>query len=153
MIVRTIATLCVAGTMLSGCLNMGPGQTVGTLGGAVAGGFIGSAIGGGSTGATIAGALIGGFIGSAVGASLDEQDRQRAAQAQYQALEYGQSGQQVNWQNPDGHAYGYATPGPVYQVNNYNCRDYTHTIYINGQAEIARGTACRNADGTWTPIS
>jgi YD repeat-containing protein len=152
MIVRTIATLCIAGTMLSGCLGMGPGQTVGTLGGAVAGGYIGSAIGGGSTGATIAGALIGGFIGSAIGASLDEEARRRAAQAQYQALEYGQSGQPVSWTDPDG-PYGYVTPGPTYQVNAYNCRDYTHTIYIDGQPQVARGTACRNPDGTWTPIT
>ncbi len=147
---RSIAALCLAGTVLSGCLGMGPGQGLGTFGGAVAGGAIGSAVSGGSTTGTIAGALIGGFIGGEIGRGLDEQARQRAAYAQYQALEYGQ---QMNWQSADGRAYGYTTPGPTYQVNAYTCREYTQTIYIDGVPQTARGQACRNPDGTWQMVS
>jgi surface antigen len=145
---RSFVVLCAAGTMLAGCVG-GPGQQLGTLGGAVAGGAIGSAISGGSTGGTIAGALIGGFFGGEIGRSLDEQSRQRAAYAQYQALEYGS---QANWQTPNG-PYGYTTPGPIYQVNAYSCRDFTQTIFIDGVPQTARGTACRNPDGTWTPVT
>ena len=36
-----------------------------------------------------------------------------------------------------------------YQRGGTDCRDYTHTIYINGRPETARGTACRQPDGTW----
>jgi len=33
-----------------------------------------------------------------------------------------------------------------------NCRQFTHTIYIDGKPQTARGTACRNPDGTWQPV-
>ena len=39
-----------------------------------------------------------------------------------------------------------------YQSNGLQCRPYTHTIYINGQPQVARGNACRNPDGTWTAV-
>src|SRR4051812_20299967 len=58
------AVLAVSLVGLGGCANMDR-QTVGTVGGAVAGGLVGSAIGG--TGATIAGAAVGGVIGNQVG--------------------------------------------------------------------------------------
>jgi osmotically inducible lipoprotein OsmB len=48
---------------LGGCATMDR-QTVGTVGGAVVGGLVGSAIGG--TGATIAGAAVGGVVGNQV---------------------------------------------------------------------------------------
>ena len=48
---------------LGGCSTMDR-QTVGTVGGAVAGGLLGSAVGG--TGATIAGAAVGGVVGNQV---------------------------------------------------------------------------------------
>jgi hypothetical protein len=40
----------------------------------------------------------------------------------------------------------------TYQSNGLQCRPYTHTIYINGQPQVARGNACRNPDGTWTAV-
>ena len=57
------AVLAVSLLGLGGCATMDR-QTVGTVGGAVAGGLIGSAVGG--TGATIAGAAVGGVIGNQV---------------------------------------------------------------------------------------
>ncbi len=41
----------------------------------------------------------------------------------------------------------------VYQVNGAPCREYTETVYIDGKPQAARGTACRNPDGTWTAVS
>ena len=49
--------------------------------------------------------------------------------------------------------YGTIVPGPAYQQASNTCRQYTHTIYIDGKPQTARGAACRNPDGTWTPIS
>jgi len=69
-----------------------------------------------------------------------------------QALESGRSGAPVAWRNPDSGRYGNIVPGPAYQQNGMSCRPYTHTIYINGQPQVARGSACRNPDGTWTPV-
>ncbi|MGA9324185.1 MAG: RT0821/Lpp0805 family surface protein, partial [Xanthobacteraceae bacterium] len=73
--------------------------------------------------------------------------------AQMQALETGPSGAPVAWRNPDTGRYGNVVPGPAYQMNGEPCREYTHTVYIDGQPQTGRGTACRNADGSWTTIS
>jgi surface antigen len=82
---------------------------------------------------------------------MDDEDKQRAYAAQVQALESGQSGAPVAWRNPDSGRYGSVVPGPAYQSNGVSCRSYTHTIYIDGKPQTARGSACRNPDGTWTP--
>ena len=60
---KIISAAIVAASLLGlgGCANMDR-TTVGTVGGAVAGGLLGSAVGG--TGATIAGAAAGGFLGN-----------------------------------------------------------------------------------------
>ena len=133
----------------------GPRENTGTLVGAVAGGLIGSQFGG-TTGdrvaAGIAGAAIGGLIGNRIGAGMDDEDKQRAYAAQMQALEGGRSGAAVQWKNPDSGRYGSVVPGPAYQANGQQCRQYTHTIYIDGRPQVARGTACRNPDGSWTAV-
>ena len=61
----------------------------------------------------------------------------------------GQPGVGTPWRNPDSHHYGMVVPGRVYQNGGYNCRDYTHTVYIDGRPETMRGRACRNGDGSW----
>ncbi|HET8726982.1 MAG TPA: RT0821/Lpp0805 family surface protein [Alphaproteobacteria bacterium] len=139
-----------AGALLAGCTTGGTKQTVGSLGGAVAGGLVGSQIGGG-TGqliATGAGALLGAFLGSEIGASLDRADQMAAQQTAQRTFETVPTGQSATWRNPDSGHYGTITPTRTYQANNGYCRDYTHTIYIDGRAETARGTACRQSDGT-----
>jgi len=134
----------------------GPKENTGTLLGALGGAAIGSAFGGGVSG-HVAGALIGagvgGLIGNRIGASLDEDDRQRAYAAEVEALERGPAGAPVGWRNPSNGRYGSVVPGPAYVNNGRNCRAFTETIYIDGQPQTARGTACRNPDGSWTPIS
>ena len=40
-----------------------------------------------------------------------------------------------------------------YRVGSQDCRQYTHTVVQDGQTKTARGTACRNADGSWTPLT
>ena len=46
------------------------------------------------------------------------------------------------WRGESG-AYGYVAPGAV----EGDCRDFTHTIYINSRPNIGKGTACKSADG------
>ncbi|HEY7229443.1 MAG TPA: RT0821/Lpp0805 family surface protein [Pseudolabrys sp.] len=156
-----LVAAAVACVVLTGCAGspdgMGPGprENTGTLLGALGGAAIGSQFGGG-TGGHVAGALIGagigGLIGNRIGAALDDDDKQRAYAAQMDALERGQSGAPVSWRNPDSGRYGTVVPGPAYQQAGRNCRSYTHTVYIGGQPQTARGTACRNPDGTWTAV-
>jgi surface antigen len=96
--------------------------------------------------------VVGGIVGNEVGRQLDERDRQMAAAAEYQALEYGQPGAATPWDNPASQHRGQIVPGKPYQQGSLFCRSYTHTIYIGGQPQTARGTACRQPDGTWKTV-
>ena len=150
-----LASVLVVSLALTACQSTGNKQALGGISGGVIGGLLGSQIGSG-TGRVVAtgvGAGLGALIGSNIGAQLDQADQERLYYAQTQALESSPSGSRVEWRNPDSGRYGYVTPGPAYSVNNSNCRDYTHTIYIDGRAETARGTACRQSDGTWQPTT
>jgi len=99
------------------------------------------------------GAGFGGLWGEHAGNGLDDEDRRRAFVAELQALETGPSGAPVAWRNPESGRYGNVVPGPVYQENGVACREYTHTVYIDGSAQIEHGTACRTSDGTWVIVS
>ncbi len=154
--IRYVA-IALAGLSAAACSSdSAPKEVGGTAAGAVAGGVIGSAIGG-SPGSRFAGALagaaLGAFLGNRIGAALDDEDKRRAYAAQMQALETGPSGAPVAWRNPDSGRYGNVVPGPAYQVDGAPCRQYTHTVYIEGQPQTQRGTACRNPDGIWTTVS
>lgn len=64
-LILMLATIALAGSLLTGCANVSR-QDVGIAGGAVAGGLVGSAVSGGSTAATIGGAVGGAFLGREV---------------------------------------------------------------------------------------
>lgn len=133
--------------------GMGTKQTVGTAGGAVLGGLAGSAIGGGSgqLWATGAGALIGAFVGSSIGKSLDRADMEYHNSAVNQAYS-APLNQTINWSNPQSGHSGSVTPvrEGVNTATGGVCRQYRQTIVVDGQAETAMGTACKNSDGTWS---
>jgi surface antigen len=148
----------IAATALAGCAAdpYAPNQNTGAVAGAVAGGALGAILGGRGAGSRIAGAAIGaaagGLLGGAIGASMDEQDRQAAYAAEMQALEGGAPGAPVGWRSDHSEYYGTIVPSAYYSRGGQRCRDYSHTIYVRGRPEVARGTACRNSDGTWTPV-
>ena len=152
-----IAIVALASVVLAGCQGTGLGtkQTVGGLTGAVAGGIIGNQVGSGNGRviATAIGTALGAVVGSSIGRYMDENDQRYAYEAQNRALEYGRSGAPVTWSNPDSGRHGQVVPTQAYTTNNLTCRDYTHTIYIDGQPQTARGQACRQSDGTWKPVS
>ncbi len=97
-------------------------------------------------------ALNGGIIDPAVDASLSNQDRMRALEAEYRALEVAPSGQIVAWRGARGDVSGEVYAAQPYQVGSQNCRQYVHKIDSDGQSTTSRGTACRNDDGSWTPL-
>jgi len=147
-----IITVLTGTLALAGC--QASNETIGQATGAIAGGVLGNQVGGGSgrVAATIVGALAGGVIGGSIGRGLDQRSRDAALAAEYNALERGSAGQPVAWQGSNG-TYGQVVPQQPYQVGSQNCRRYTHTIYIDGTPQEASGTACRNPDGTWQPLS
>jgi surface antigen len=153
---RFFIPVCLVAGLAACAADSGPKEAGGTVVGAAAGGVIGNAIGG-ATGnrlaGTVIGAAVGGVVGNRIGASLDDDDRRRAYAAQVQALETGPSGAPVAWRNPDTGRYGNVVPGPAYQASGATCRPFTETIYVDGAPQMARGTACRNPDGTWTAVN
>ncbi|MGQ0674148.1 MAG: RT0821/Lpp0805 family surface protein [Hyphomicrobium sp.] len=141
---------------VAGCGQDGPNKAdTGLVVGAAAGGILGNQIGngGGRVAATAIGAVLGGIVGSEIGRSMDQQDRFLAQQAEFDAFERGRSGQGRQWRNPDNGHYGEIIPTRPYKRGVADCRDYTHKVYISGRPQAMRGTACRNADGTWTTVS
>jgi surface antigen len=93
-----------------------------------------------------------GVLGNGFGAVLDERDHQRAFAAEVQALEQGEPGEPVGWRGAAGRS-GTVVPGAPYETRGTRCRDYSHTIFMDGKPQTARATACRNPDGSWTPSS
>jgi len=69
---KILMTLLAAAALVSGCGSMGKGETIGTVGGAAAGGAVGSAVTGGSTVGTLGGAAVGGVVGNHVGDEYDK---------------------------------------------------------------------------------
>ena len=97
-------------------------------------------------------AELGRLIGTKIGAALNDDDRRLAYEAQIKALESGSPGAPMPWRNPASGRYGNIVPGPAYDRKGAQCRGYSHSVTINGQLEIARGTACRSTDGVWTAV-
>lgn len=151
---RIIAVAVVAAA-LAGCnqtSSMGNKEAGGTVIGALSGAAIGSAFGSGSgkMASVAAGAILGGLVGNAIGSQMDAEDRRQMEGAYYSSFS---TGMQSNWSNPRTGNYGNIVVGPpVYVRSGPVCRDFTNTVYIGGRPEIMRGQACRNPDGTWSPV-
>lgn len=129
-------------------------EKLGSLGGAVLGGIAGSQVGDGSgrLWAVGAGTLLGAFLGSEIGKSLDKADlvyAERAAEQAHQAP----VDETISWNNPEtGNAGDVTAVKDGYADSGRYCREYKQTIYIDGKAETAYGTACQNQDGSWQVI-
>ncbi|WP_109574818.1 hypothetical protein [Aminobacter sp. AP02] len=133
----------------------GSGCTTSGLGG---GGGIVPSLGGGDSSASSGkvatrniNAMDGGLIGGSIGSGLSDSDRRKALEAEYRALEYGQGGQAVAWKG-EGRS-GEVVAAQPYRVGSQDCRQYSQTVFTSGTPLTARGTACRNADGSWTPLT
>ena len=150
-----ISAIALIPILLTACGPDGPNKAdTGMIVGGVAGGIIGNQVGKGAGNvlATMAGAMIGGIVGSEIGRSMDEQDRRLAQEAEYDALEEGESDHPRHWRNPDNGRYGEVIPEAPYKRGGLDCRDFVHRVYIDGRPQAMRGTACRNPDGTWSQV-
>lgn len=133
--------LLLATATVSGCTTTSGGK-------GAAGGII--ATGPKSAGVYIT-ALQGGLVSRNTAAQLSKADMQRALEAEYRALEAAPGGQPVVWQGKG--VGGSIVAAAPYQVGSQNCRQYSHTLTVEGRDTTTRGAACRNADGAWTPLS
>lgn len=89
------------------------------------------------------------FLDASVLGQLSARDKSEAASAQFNALTFGRPGAPRAWTGDRGTS-GNVTVGPYVRVNNIDCRDFTHTVTIGGTPHARKGTACREADGTWS---
>ena len=92
------------------------------------------------------GAALGGVLGGPIGASLTDDDREAAWQAQVGALD---SGQKRSWRGAKG-VFGFVEPGTA---SGDGCRAYSQTIYIAGRPNRGKGVGCRQPDGSWKMTS
>ena len=148
---RSVVALVMAAAFSLACATVqdNPKTTVGSMGGAAAGGLIGAAAGGGTTG-IIGGVLLGGLVGGAVGNALDQRDKELAMQQAQLSLENAKVGQTSQWQNPDSGNSGTFTPTRTYQTDSGQyCREYQQEIMVGGEKHDSYGTACRQPDGSW----
>lgn len=132
-----VSSLCAV-VALSGCQTTKGGDSSG---------FFGSSKP--TASATFISALQGGIVGR-TGIELSDSDKQRALEAEYRALEGAGVGQPVVWSGRN--VSGKVIAAAPYQVGSQNCRQYTHTLTVEGKETIARGSACRNDNGSWSPL-
>ncbi len=158
---RATAIAATAALSLAACQNgnsggiggMNTSETVGTLGGAVAGGLLGSRFGGGAgkLATTAIGTLLGAYAGQQLARHFSPADQSRASDAEERAVANNQT---ITWNNPQSGNSGTIQPVRTYQGDTgQTCRDYNHTVVIDGRTEVARGTACRQGDGSWKLVS
>ncbi len=93
-----------------------------------------------------------GPLAGQLGSSLSKSAMQQAIQAEYKALEGSRSGEITRWESSTTQN-GKITPFPPYQVGSSNCRRYVHSVSNDGKTSQATGTACRNKDGVWSPLT
>ena len=153
MLRKSALALFASALLLSACQteNWGGGEGLGTLGGAAAGGLIGSQIGHGSgtAAATLTGVLLGGFLGNHMGATIDEADKRRASTAEHRAYT-APIGQQITWNNPQNGNSGVIVPTrDGYSDTGAYCREFQQTITVGGQKQQGYGKACQQPDGSW----
>lgn len=146
---KVFSVLAVVSVLIiAGCHTGGAKQTHGTYLGAIGGGLLGAQFGGGS--GRVAMAAIGTFIGSQVGAAMgkkmDENDKRIASSTATRALEHHPDNRVSRWQNPNTKNSGeFVVTRTVENTNKHQvCRDYVHTVNIDGRQERLHGKACRD---------
>ena len=150
------ATALAAALLLAGCSpDAGPRESTGAVIGGVAGGLLGSAVGRGAgdagrTATTLFGAAFGAIIGGQIGRNLDDQDRQFAYQTADMSLRQNRA---QTWRNPANGHRGEFRPRRSYMQGGYWCRDFVHTIWVDGGPDYVEGTACQRPDGSWHVVA
>lgn len=130
-----VLLIAVAG--LAGCTTL--------TGGAPSSAFAPSAGSGGSVG------MVNGLAAQETSGLSDRTAQSLALAAEYRALEYKGQGEAVSWQSDDGRS-GRVVAYQPYRVGRQDCRQFTHTLTVEGDVRALKGAACRTEDGSWTVI-
>ncbi|UYN99713.1 MAG: hypothetical protein KIT02_00240 [Devosia sp.] len=92
-----------------------------------------------------------GFVDTAALSLMSAKDSNEANSAQFYALQFGRPGAPRQWAGDNG-TTGSVAVGPYVRVNNLDCRDFTHTVKVNGTDYVKKGTACREQNGNWSVV-
>ena len=93
--------------------------------------------------------IAGGYFGGQ--AQRDMQEREQARNEDINQVIAGGNAKQ--WVNPDTGHKGEVTPTHTYQsAEGLPCREFTQTIYVEGEYEKVEGKACRTSDGDWEVV-
>ena len=95
-------------------------------------------------------ALGDGLVGQVPNLKLSGDARQRALEAEFQALQFAPAGQEVAWSA--GRYQGAVVPTQLYRIGSQDCRGYSQTVVAKGKAIKQVGTACRSEDGLWKTV-
>lgn len=146
----TLLMIALGSIGLAGCQSVGSGGAPPATGSTTPAGAAASTVGSTPSGmpapAIPTGVALGGVLGGPIGASLTDDDRQAAWQAQVGALD---SGQKRSWRGDHG-VFGFIEPGTA---TGDGCRAYSQTIYIAGRPTHGRGVGCKQPDGSWKMTS
>lgn len=99
---------------------------------------------------TVSGIVGGGLVARLGVPEMARRERVTAIGAEYRALETAPANQPVEWNDERSGHHGKVTAAQPYRVGSQDCRAYSHTVEVGGSEHDARGTACRNEDGSWT---
>lgn len=153
-----VAGACAAALTLAACETSGGiggmsrGETVGTAGGAVAGGLTGYALSGGPVGVLI-GAAAGGLIGNRLGNWLEGDAQQAAAVA---AARSAEPGERVTWRRTGATFQtteeGWASPAEAAYTarDGRTCRAIRQSATQGNETTEDTVTLCKGATG-WGP--
>jgi surface antigen len=146
----TPLVIALGSMALAGCQSVGSNGAPPVTGSTTPAGATTSTVAPGTAGipapAIPTGAALGGVLGGPIGASLTDDDRQAAWQAQVGALD---SGEKRSWRGAKG-VFGFVEPGGA---SADGCRAYSQTIYIAGRPNRGKGVGCRQPDGSWKMTS
>ena len=94
--------------------------------------------------------LLAGCATTAPSSGLTSGDRALLDKTVQLALENNRTGEGSNWHAAGSDHGGTVTPLHTYRgFGGANCRDFQQTVTVGGETDIAYGSACRNADGSW----
>ena len=150
-VLTKVAVLLTCASLISCSTNTQKQNTgIGVATGAVAGGLLGSLVGGGAGKAVaigvgiVGGALVGGYVGH----SMDSSDNAATANAVA-------TGKSAHWKNPKSNTVYTVYPSKKFITINGNpyCRKYVTTAVISGKTTKTSGVACRQKDGSWKAVA
>ena len=140
---------------LAGCENVERGtgvskttQTTAVLGAATGGLIAGVA---GADSGWIAFSALGGLIaGGLLGEYLTDDDKNKASQANANAVQNQRPGERTTWTNPDtGHSGATDVNQEFRDAEGRRCKTFTQTVVVDRRTEQIEGVACQQPDGSW----